>query len=46
MRDGPGAELVIATSGRARIRAVVVVQNLEAHVLGSDLAVFACKVFP
>jgi CheY-like chemotaxis protein len=39
------AELVIATSG-VEFRAAVVDQNLDGHMLGSELAAFACKMFP
>jgi CheY-like chemotaxis protein len=39
------AELVIATSG-LEFRAVVVDQNLDGQMLGSDLAAFACTKFP
>jgi CheY-like chemotaxis protein len=39
------AELVIATSG-VEFRAAVVDQNLDGHMLGSELAAFACKKFP
>ena len=39
------AELVIATSG-LEFRAAVVDQNLDGHMLGSELAAFACKMFP
>ncbi len=39
------AELVIATSG-LEFRAVVVDQNLEGHMRGSELAAFACRMFP
>jgi CheY-like chemotaxis protein len=39
------AEFVIATSG-LEFRAVVADQNLDGQMLGSELAVFACMMFP
>lgn len=39
------AELVIATSG-TELRAVIVDQNLEGKMMGSDLATFARQKFP
>jgi hypothetical protein len=45
MRDGRGSRAGYCNI-RARIRAVVADQNLEGYMLGSELAVFACKMFP
>jgi hypothetical protein len=45
MRDGRGCRARHCNI-RARIRALVADQNLEGHMFGSELAVFACKMFP